>query len=525
MKRCPTCNRVETDETLKFCRLDGTLLIAALDSDSESATMALPASRPSEEITTGRLRVTPSIAVLPFANMSTDPENEYFCDGLAEELLNALAKIENLKVAARTSSFSFKARNVNVDEIGRALHVNSVLEGSVRKSGNRLRITVQLINATDGYHLWSARYDREMKDIFDVQDEITLAVVAALKLKLLGDAKEAVLKRHHTKDSAAYQAYLKGRALLYQRGLGIPKAIECFTEAVSLDNEYAQAWAGLADGYTTSGYSGLGLAVEVMPRALEAARRALHLEPDLAEAHSALACAALLYDLDFDLAEREFQRALELNPNYLQARAWYGLFFLQWIAGREQEARDDLLRLLEVDPFSAYANVILAFSEVSSGRLSDAVEHGRKGVELDPNSYLAHWSLAAALACNAQYEEAAAMAERALAISGRHSWALMSLVSIYAAWDKPDSARAVYRELEARSEREYIQPSMLAPAAAAVGEMDRAIAYAQQALDDKDPLFVMLARTWPDYGRLRTDSRFLDIVSHLGLPGWSRDQP
>ena len=209
-----------------------------------------------------------------------------------------------------------------------------------------------------------------MKDIFDVQDEITLAVVAALKLKLLGDAKEAVLKRHHTKDSAAYQAYLKGRSLLYQRGLSIPKAIDCFTEAVSLDGEYAQAWAGLADGYTTSGYSGFRLATEVMPRALEAARRALQLEPDLAEAHSALACAALLYNLDFDLAEREFQRSLELNPNYPQARAWYGLFFLQWIAGREWEGRDELLRLLQVDRLSCYSNVILAFSRISSGRLA-----------------------------------------------------------------------------------------------------------------------------------------------------------
>jgi tetratricopeptide (TPR) repeat protein len=337
----------------------------------------------------------------------------------------------------------------------------------------------------------------------------------------LGDAKEAVLKRHHTKDSAAYQAYLKGRALLYQRGLSIPKAIDCFTQAVSLDSEYAQAWAGLADGYTTSAYSGFGLPREVMPRALEAARRALQLDPDLAEAHSAFACATLLYDLDFDTAEQEFRRSLELNSNYAQAVAWYGLFLLQWIAGREREGRDELLRLLQVDPLSSYANVILCFSGVSSGRLSDAVEHGRKGVELDPKSYLAHWSLAAALACGAQYEEAAAMAERALAISGRHSWALMSLVSIYAAWDKPDSARAVYRELEARSGREYIQPSMLAPAAAAVGEMDRAIAFAQQALDDKDPLFVMLARTWPDYDRLRAERRFREIVSRLKLPGWS----
>ncbi|OLD23815.1 MAG: hypothetical protein AUJ04_10250 [Acidobacteria bacterium 13_1_40CM_3_55_6] len=147
MKQCPQCNRIEIEDTLKFCRLDGTPLVAALASESESATMALPDSRLSEEITTGRLRITPSIAVLPFVNMSADPENEYFCDGLAEELLNALAKIDDLKVAARTSSFSFKGKNVNVDEIGRALHVNSVFEGSVRRSGNRLRITVQLINA------------------------------------------------------------------------------------------------------------------------------------------------------------------------------------------------------------------------------------------------------------------------------------------------------------------------------------------------------------------------------------------
>jgi adenylate cyclase len=181
MKRCPTCNRVETDEALVFCRADGTRLVTG-SLASDSLTMVLPTSSRGMELPTQQLQNLPSIAVLPFVNMSADAENEYFCDGLAEELLNALAKIENLKVAARTSSFSFKGKNVNVDEIGRALHVNSVLEGSVRKSGNRLRITVQLINASDGYHLWSERYDREMQDIFEVQDEITLAVVAARRL-------------------------------------------------------------------------------------------------------------------------------------------------------------------------------------------------------------------------------------------------------------------------------------------------------------------------------------------------------
>ena len=519
MKRCPQCNRVESDEALRFCRVDGTPLAASAPLDSESATVSLPFSSPGEPGTTGPLVDTPSIAVLPLINMSADPDNEFFCDGLAEELLNALAKIDNLKVAARTSAFSFKGKNANISEIGNALNVKTILEGSVRKSGNRLRITAQLVNAVDGYHLWSERYDREMKDIFDVQDEITLAVVAALKVTLLGEVGQAAPP---TRDTGAYELYLKGRAFLYQRGLSIGKAIECFKQAVALDSAYAQAWAGLADGYTTSAYSGYNRAREAMPQAIEAARRSLELDPDLAEAHNAVACATLLYDLDYQLAEQEFLKALELNPKYPQAVAWYGLFLLQWISGRSEEAREQILRLVEVDPLSAYAHVIFAFSLGSSGRFSEAVEYARRGVELDPKSYLALWCLATSLQCDGQHEEALAVNERALAVSGRHSWALTTLAAIYAAWNKPDKARAVYRELEMRSTSEYVQPAMLTSAAAAVGEIDRAIGFAQQALDDRDPLFVMLARTWPDYiKKLRTDARFVAIVSQLNLPGWN----
>ena len=518
MKRCPTCNRVETTSTLKFCRVDGTPLVSEAPTELEPATMALHVSRPIEEVTTGRLRTTPSIAVLPFVNMSADPENEYFCDGLAEELLNALAKIAGLKVAARTSAFSFKGKNANISEIGSALNVQTVLEGSVRKSGNRLRITAQLVNASDGYHLWSERYDREMKDIFDVQDEITLAVVDALKVKLLGEVTQIEPPTH---DTGAYELYLKGRSLLYQRGLSIGKAIECFKQAVALDSQYAHAWAGLADGYTTSGYSGYKKANEVMPLALEAARRSLALDPNLSEAHNAFACATQLYDLDYELAEKEFRRALELNPNYAQARAWLGLFALQWIGGRESEAREEMDRLIQLDPLSAYANVIFSFSEISSRRFSEAVEHARRGVELDPKSYLALWSLSVSLEHDGQHEEALEVVERALAMSGRHSWALMTLASNYAAWNRPDQACAVLREFEARSAREYMQPAMLAAAAASIGETDRAIAFAQQALDDRDPLFVMLARSWPEYDSLRPDPRFQDIVSQLNLPGWN----
>ncbi len=460
-----------------------------------------------------------SIAVLPFASLSTDASDEFFADGVTEEILNALAQIPGLRVTGRSSAFSFKGKNEDLRSVGAKLSVATILEGTLRRSGNRLRITAQLIDVASGYQLWSERYDRVMEDVFAVQDEIALTIAGRLRLSLTA-ARDSQRMEPPTRNLEAYELYLKGRGLLYQRGLSIGKAIECFQRAVVLDPDYAEAWAGLADGYTTSAYSGVKPAKEVMPSALDAARRALLLDPDLAEAHNALACATLLYELDFDLAEREFLRALELNPHYPQALAWYGLFFLQWISGREEEAREVLVRALQLDPLSAYTNTILAFSDFSCGRFTDGVEHGRKGVECDPNSYLAHWSLMVALAYNSQYEEAVAEAELALSMSGRQNWALTTLVSVYAAWGKPDKALAVFREAEARSASEYIQPAMLAPAAAAVGNMEQALAFAQQALDDRDPMLVMLVRTWPSYSQLRKEPRFLKIVSQLGLPGW-----
>jgi tetratricopeptide (TPR) repeat protein len=229
----------------------------------------------------------------------------------------------------------------------------------------------------------------------------------------------------------------------------------------------------------------------------------------------------LLYERDDARAEQEFLHAINLNPKYIQARAWYGLFCLHWVGGREREGREEMARLLQLDPLSAYANVLVSFSDFTCSRMSEAVDHARRGIELDPGSYLGYWSLMQSLHGSARYEEAAAVGERALEMSGRHAWALSSLVTIYADWGKPDHALAVYGELVARSARQYVQPSMLTPAAAAVGDMDGAIVIAQQALDERDPLFVLLARRFPGYRLLRTDPRFLAIVSQLNLPGWS----
>jgi serine/threonine-protein kinase len=460
-----------------------------------------------------------SIAVLPFKSLSADPNDEFFADGVTEEILNALAQIQGLRVAGRSSAFSFKGRSEDLRSIGAKLNVSSILEGTLRRAGNRLRITAQLTDAGTGFQLWSEKFDRVVEDVFAVQDEIAATIAGRLKLSL-ASSKSGPAAQPPTRHLGAYELYLKGRALLYQRGLSIAKAIDCFREAVTLDPEYAHAWAGLADGYSTSAYSGFARADELMPRARDAAQRALALGPDLAEAHNALAMPLLMYARDYQQAEREFRRATELNPSYPQARAWYGLFCLQWIFNRGEDARVQLDRLLEIDPLSGYANIIASFSACSAGRIAEGIEHAERGIALDPNSYLGHWAATIAYHVAGRNEEAALAGQRALAMSGRHSWTLSTLVSIYAALGRPDDARALYREAEDRAQREYIQPSLLAGAAAAIGDRDQAIVIARRALDERDPLFVIIVRTWPTYDLLRDDPRFHDIVAELRLPGW-----
>ncbi len=460
-----------------------------------------------------------SLAVLPFTSLSRDPEDEFFADGVTEEILNALAQIPGLRVAGRSSSFSFKGKNEDLRSVGAKLGVATILEGTLRRAGTRLRITVQLIDAADGYQLWSERYERVIDDVFAVQDEIASTIAERLRLSL-AVGRGAAAGKPPTKNLAAYALYLKGRALLYRRGRSILEALECFKQAVALDADYAQAWAGLADGHTTSAYSGFDTARLAMPLALDAARRALMLDPDLAEAHCALACATMLYERDDALAERAFTRALTLNPNYPQARAWYGLFFLQWVSGRDNEAFVELTRLYELDPLSGYANTVLGFSGISAGRYDAAVGHAQRGVELDPASFLAHLCLLVALTCAGRFEEAIAVGDKALAMSRRHAWAVAHLVSTYAAWGKPEQARALYQELVERSATTYVQPSMLSMAAANAVGLDEGIAFVGHAVDDRDPFFVMLARTWPLYATLRADPRFGELVRQLELPNY-----
>ena len=458
-----------------------------------------------------------SIAVLPFANLSPDPENDFFADGISEEITNALAQIERLHVAARSSAFSFKGKHADLRVIGGQLNVKTILEGSVRRAGNHLRITVQLVNVADGYHLWSERYDREMKDVFEVQEEIARAIAGRLKVTLEGGGQEPLVKAA-TKSLEAYQLYLKGRGLLYRRGGAVPRAVECFEKAVALDPEYALACAGLADSYTVLGYYGVECPEACVPRGLEAARRAVTLDPSLAEAHTALAMASLMGDWNKAEAESEFLRALELNPRYIQARDWYALFYLQLSVGRLEEGVAQAGQALDCDPLSSYANTIFGFTCCIAGRYAEGLQACERGVELDSESYVARWAHQCAQHLSGRFEEAVHTGELALAMSGRHAWAMAVLAVTLADSGRSADAEALYAELAVRRRRSYQPPSWLALAAAAAGVENEAFRHVREACESRDPISIALFSKWFRWNtRLRAYPRVCDVLAGTGL--------
>ena len=462
-----------------------------------------------------------SIAILPFANMSNEPENEYFCDGLAEELLNALAKIEDLKVAARTSAFSFKNKNVEISEIGKTLSVKTVLEGSVRKSGNRVRITVQLINAADGYHLWSERYDHEMQDIFDVQDQITLAVVDALKVKLLGEQKAAILKRY-TENPEAYELYLKGLYYSYKwTDESFGKSIEYFEKALEKDPEFAPAFAKIADYYNFSSHSGLFSPNEIIQKWKAVARRALEIDDGLGDAHLAMADIYFYYDRDWAKAEREFERAIELNPNSALAHNHYGIF----LASRERfdEAVTESKKALELDPLSIAVNLVAGFTYLFANRIDDDLECIRRIAELESNSPQARWLDGDLLMANGKYEAAIEAFETSLDLGG-NQLALSKLGCAYGLAGRRVEALKILDQLFEMRERQYAAAFNIARVYAGLGESDKAFEWMGKAIEERNGELVFLRRfveagAGVYFGKnFSTDWRYEDILRRAGLP-------
>ncbi len=528
MKRCPECRRDYYDDTLLYCLDDGNALLEGPASTDEPATAIL--SEPGAVATgflAGEARTevfrnasgvrsenSNSIAVLPFVNMSADEENEHFCDGLAEELLNALSRIEDLKVAARTSAFSFKKKDTNVAEIAEKLGVRNILEGSVRKAGSRLRISVQLVDAAAGFRIWSERYDRELKDIFDVQDEIALAVVDALKLKLFGNEKAAVLKRG-TQNQEAYEFYLKGRYYWNRRTPeNIINAIKQFRSATNLDPNYALAFAGLADCYAVSSqYSGAP-ASETLPQAKVYAERVIALDDQLAEPHAAL---GLVFDLSWQWtkAEREYKRAIELGPNYAAAYHWYSLLLREF--GRFDESAWMLKRAHDIDPLSSVINVNISEIYQIQNDHNASIENSLKLIELDPSFSLAYDYLGRSYLKQGRCAEAVANLEKAVELSSRVSYTLKDLGYGYAVTGKQSEAIVIAEELEQRYARNDAAGRYVAAVYTGLGDKDKAFDWLEKDFQTRSGGLAYIRWEIP-YESLRDDPRFAGLLKRMGLP-------
>ncbi len=351
--------------------------------------------------------------------------------------------------------------------------------------------------------------------MFAIQDEIAASIAERLQVTLIGE-RAPLLVRPQTESVEAYQLYLKGRALLYQRGAAMKQSVVCFKEALQLDPEYALAYAGLADAYGILGYYGMLRPDDAWPEVRTAAMRAVELGPKLAEAHNATALLALR-DWDWDASERGFERAIELNPAFIQARTWYGLLYLQMIRGRQDEAIQQSRHAVELDPLSAYTHTMLGNVLSNAGHAEEAIEEGRRGTELDPDSYWGHCALGFSYHFSSRHGEAQKSYERALAISGRHAWALGALGQLHADCGRQEAARSVYSELQARSGHGYVQPMILAMVAAAIDEPEVALRLAHQAADEKDMYLAFNGFCTPLGAQLRAVPGYGEILARMGL--------
>ncbi len=462
-----------------------------------------------------------SIAVLPFANLSPDPENEYFSDGITEEIINTLAQLPGLHVAARTSSFAFKGKVAEIAEVGAKLKVAIVLEGSVRKVGNRVRITARLINVSDGYHLWSERYDRELHDIFAIQDAIARAIAHRLELALAGPAGVALVSPP-TENLSAYELYLKGRYCWNQLGAGFAKGLEYFQQALAVDPNFARAHAGVADAYALLALSGRVAPKDVMPAAKEAAERALAIDDSLAEAHASMGLIHFLHDWDWAAAERELTRAIALNPRYLPACYWYASLCSSRLRWDESVAVSE--QAVAMEPLSILSNLNLGMMLLWAGRTTRAIEQLRKVIELEPHFPLAHSLLGCAHASEAHYDDALPLLEEAVKLSNRFPDTVAVLAVGYAEAGRTEEAQQLLGELRARATREYVRALSFAVVCAALGDADETFAWLDKGYAERDvslPFFGRVALGTGTSGMalpapLRRDPRYQALQRMVG---------
>ncbi len=479
----------------------------------------------SEALRTGPKEAEPdlkSIAVLPFANLSPDPENEYFSDGMTEEIINALVHVEDLHVASRSSSFAFKGLAPDITEVGAKLKVATVLEGSVRASGDRLRITAQLIKVADGYHLWSERYDRRMKDVFDIQDEIAHAIVEALRVRLLGGDGTRLPKRG-TQDLEAYHLYLKGRHHWLQRGETLSRCIPLFEQAIEKDPHYAQPHAGLADAYSILGFYGFVPSLVAYSKARTAAERAVALDEELAEAHYSLGLSEMYYGWDMDAAASEFSRSVELNPTMALARVWLAQVYA--VLGRVVESAAEAERGQELEPISPIINAMAGMAHYLAGRFVRAREAAQRALEIDATLGIAHWVTGLAATAESKYGDAVNAFESAASYTDRSPMMLMYLGGAYALSGRETDAREILAELEHRSEHGAISTGFASLVHLCLGELDLALGQLQRAFEERFPCVWSWSTSAPGWPLPHSDSRLVLLWDRPELKWLERVAP
>jgi serine/threonine-protein kinase len=450
-----------------------------------------------------------SIAVLPFANLSADKENEYFSDGLAEEIINALTKVPELRVIARTSAFAFRGKAKDLRTIGARLRVAVILEGSVRRAGNRIRVTAQLIKVADESHLWSESYDREMTDIFGIQDDISKAIADALKVKLATPPRRAA-------NVDAFQSYLRG-LYWYQRYTpeSLAKAKESFERALEHDPEYAPAYAGLAVFYYGLGALSIKRMTEMAPLAKSAAEKALAIDRTLSEPHSVLGLVAGAVEYDWKLAELHFRAAMAADPVPPLVRVRYALYFLTPL-GRFDEALAQYRRALETDPLSMMVHFGLAFALYCGRQYDDAIEHAATAVDLYPDYWLVHFGMGLALSQKGSIEQSIASLEATLRLSPSFTLATGFLAASYARSGNPGHAEKLMEEVAERSSKHYVSPACFGVYHAAVRHADTMFEYLRAALAERDPYLTRIDAE-PYFDLYRFDPRYRDLLERMNL--------
>jgi adenylate cyclase len=457
-----------------------------------------------------------SIAVLPFDNLSRDPDNAYFAEGVQDEILARLSKIADLKVISRTSTQKYKSAPDNLREIARQLGVANILEGSVQKSANQVRVNVQLINALSDAHLWADTFDRKLTDIFAVESDIATAIAETLQAKLTGSEKTAIAKRP-TANTEAYELYLKGRFFWNKRtGADLRTAIEYFNQALGKDPSYALAYAGLADSYSLLEAYGAASPADSFPQAKAAAKKALQLDDTLAEAHTSLALVLAYYDFDFEQSLKEYERAIQLNPNYATAPQWLANGPLLAL-GQFDRAIAEGKHAVELDPLSLVINADLGKDYFYARRYDEAIAQLRKTIEMDPRFYYAHWSLGLAWQSKGQLNEAIAEYRKAVELND-DPYVLALLGQAYARAGQREEAQKILARLSEEAKSRYVHAYSFALMYLASADKERAIDEMEGACRERAGADVILIKVNPMLDELRGHPRFEALVQKVFAP-------